>query len=85
MGNYDPQYSPGTYGDAVTDRVKELATRFGSTLLGKGTARDATAETQEAYRRYAINAMSRGEQPLSLEQFQMQRLNQQNRLMDMMR
>ena len=66
-----------TYSQAVKDRIADLLSRgagaVGRTLLGENTGNDATAGGQEAYRQYSIDAQTQGQQPMSMQQFMMQR------------
>lgn len=45
--------------------VSDYARKLGQALLGKGTSQDATAQTQQAYKAYAIQMQEIGQQPLS--------------------
>lgn len=62
-----------TYAKAVRNRLTELITSgaqpVGNTLLGKGTANNATAAGQEAYRQHVIDAAQNGQDPMSREEF----------------
>ena len=58
----------------LADLVKGGAASVGSALLGKGTARDATAASQMAYKEYYVQSASNGEQPMPYEEW----INAQN-------
>lgn len=83
----DPNDPSNTYGQAVKDRISSYAQSLGNMLMGKGTGHDATAATQEAYRQYVIDAASRGETPMTLEQYNAAQKSsqQQNKLLEIMR
>ena len=68
LGPNQPQgdFPPDTYTDALKGRVSDYARKLGQMLLGKGTAQDGTAETQEAYKRYVFETQSQGMPAMSL-------------------
>lgn len=73
----DPNDQSNTYGRALKDRVTGYAGQLGNLLLGKGTATDATAQTQDLYKQYVMQAMGAGEKPLDLGAWQQWMQSQQ--------